>query len=215
MPRQPADLGTKPIVALDIDGTLGDYHTHFRRFLTEWNGKDNWRGWDNAHGSFSAALGVSKRVYREAKMAYRQGGLKRSMPVFPGAQELTASLRKTGAEIWICTTRPYMRLDNIDPDTRHWARRNHISYDYMIYGEKKYQELAGLVRNDRVVAVMDDLPEQVVAAQKVNLPVIWRLGPHTQWYTPEPGTQMTPNLYQAMTTMQDLIKEWKVKNRVR
>ena len=86
-------------------------------------------------------MGVTLRDYRECKLAYRQGGLKRFMPCYPGASELATALRRRGAEVWICTTRPYLRLDSIDPDTREWLRRNKIKYDAILYGDDKYREL--------------------------------------------------------------------------
>src|SRR5207237_8921310 len=51
------------------------------------------------------------------------------------------------------------RLDNIDPDTRHWLKRNRIAFDHAIYSEHKYKELGQLVDRERVVAVLDDLGE--------------------------------------------------------
>jgi hypothetical protein len=108
-------------------------------------------------------MGIDKRTYREVKLAYRQGGLKRTMPVYKGAAALTKAIQEAGAQVWICTTRPYLRLDNIDPDTREWLRRNNIQYNAVLFGEDKYEELARQVGH-RVVAIVDDLPEMIHAA---------------------------------------------------
>lgn len=146
----------RPVFGLDIDGTLGEYHEHFWRFACDWLGRDllhpdHYRG-----GSFAAHLGISKSTYRKIKLAYRRGGLKRSMPVRDGAPELARGLRKRGALVILCTTRPYLTLENIDEDTRHWAKRNKIEHDAIIWGEHKYRELARF--GSRVVAALDDEP---------------------------------------------------------
>jgi len=160
----------KPVVALDIDGTLGDYHKHFLWFAEQWLGTKMPSPVDINPGlRLSEFMGVSHDVYRECKLAYRQGGLKRFMPAYPYAAELTRAIRNEGAEVWICTTRPYLRLDNIDPDTREWLRRNMIAYDAVIFegvqnGDDhptKYEDLVRQVGFNRIVAAVDDLTEQV------------------------------------------------------
>jgi 5' nucleotidase, deoxy (Pyrimidine), cytosolic type C protein (NT5C) len=148
-----------PVVALDIDGTLGDYHGHFLRFAQDWTGKQMPAPSQiNPGERLHKFMGISLREYRECKLAYRQGGLKRSMPAYEGAGELTSRIKALGAEVWICTTRPYLRLDNIDPDTREWLRRNQIRYDAVLFGENKYAELKRQA-GKRVGAVFEDLPE--------------------------------------------------------
>lgn len=155
-----------PVVALDIDNTLGDYHAHFLNFATLWFDKEMPDPREINPGlPLHRFMGVSKARYREAKLAYRQGGWKRWMPAYPGAAELTRSIQAAGAQVWICTTRPYLRLDNIDPDTREWLRRNRIKYNAVLFGEDKYKELRRQA-DDRVVAVVDDLPEMLKAANK-------------------------------------------------
>ncbi len=178
-----------PVVALDIDGTIGDYHTHFLRFAQDWvgmkmpsvlainPGKPLWEH-----------MGIRPELYRECKLAFRQGGLKRSMPVYDWASELTQVIREEfGWEVWICTTRPYLRLDNIDPDTREWLRRNGIGYDAVLFdrvNEKgsKYDELKRQA-GDRVVAVFDDLPEMVQEANALGFRTFLRDQPYNRHLT--------------------------------
>lgn len=113
----------KPIVAIDIDGTLADYHGYFLNFASQYLGRAMPSPSQiNPGMRLSEFMGIDHDTYRQVKLAYRQGGLKRSMPAFPGAKELCQSVIDAGAELWICTTRPYLRLDNIDPDTREWLR---------------------------------------------------------------------------------------------
>lgn len=173
----------KPIVALDIDGTLGDYHRNFLHFAELYFG----RIFPGPHipnlgRPLWEHMGIPHRDYRDAKLAYRQGGWKRWMPVYPGAAELTAEVRAAGAEVWLCTTRPYLRLDNVDPDTREWLRRNKIQYDALLFDPAsddsgtKYDELARQAAS-RVASVVDDLPEMIDAAYAAHLCIFPLLGP--------------------------------------
>jgi len=106
--------------------------------------------------------------------------MKRSMPVYSGSRELAAGLRRAGAEVVICTTRPYLHLSNIEPDTAHWLRRNRIQHDGLIMGEHKYRQLAREYGKENIVMVLDDLPEQMDVALAVGLPAVLRLNGHNR-----------------------------------
>lgn len=155
----------KPVVVFDIDGTLGDYHGHFVRFCDQYFGRVMDRGFDGGM-EFHEWLELDLKDYRAAKLAYRQGGLKRSMDTYPSAYKAVSAARTAGCEIWIATTRPFSRLDNIDPDTIEWCRRNQIEFDGLLYGDDKYQQLSEHIDNERVISVIDDLPEQVDLAMQ-------------------------------------------------
>lgn len=167
----------KPVVAVDIDGTLGDYHGHFLRFAAEWTGKGLEALLDGSVHMYGGAFpfrqycknlfDIDDATYRQIKLAYRQGGMKRSMPIKFGAQALCWAIRDAGAELWVTTTRPYLSLDNIVPDTVEWLRRYEIEYEYMLFDADKYAVLADRVDSRRVVAVLDDLGEMYDAAAAV------------------------------------------------
>lgn len=169
----------RPVVALDIDGTLGDYHGNFLQFAERYFDHpftlSHGAGLENPGLPLWKWMGLELREYRDAKLAYRQGGWKRWMPAYPGAAELTWAIQSAGAEVWLCTTRPYLRLDNVDPDTREWLRRNEIHHDGVIWDplheedETKYHELIRQIGADRVASVVDDLPEMIDAAYEVGL----------------------------------------------
>src|SRR3982751_3557366 len=94
----------RPVVALDLDGTLAAWHGHFLNFAENYLGREmpstlDWDGWI----PFWRFMGVSRDTYRKMKIAFRQGGFKRWMPAYPGADELSRALRARGAEVWICT----------------------------------------------------------------------------------------------------------------
>lgn len=166
----------KPIVALDLDGTLGNYHAHFAAFASgylqspsleieeKYDGGEPYRDW------FCETYGVDLTTFRQIKLAYRQGGLKRSMPVFEDAPGLTRDLRYFGIEVWITTTRPWERYDRVDPDTRFWLARNDIEFDGLIYDDGKYEVLSQTVDPDRVILVLDDDEDQLLEAERLFAP---------------------------------------------
>jgi hypothetical protein len=170
----------RPVFGIDIDGTLGRYHEHFIRFAEGWLGKSLPPAENYAGGSFAGYLGISKTTYRQVKLAYRRGGMKRSMPTYPMASELTRGLRKRGAVVIICTTRPYLQLDNVEPDTTEWLRRNRIQHDAVLSGENKYRDLKRQFGKDRIVAVIEDLPEMARQASACGLYVLLQDRPYNR-----------------------------------
>jgi hypothetical protein len=167
----------KPVVALDIDGTLGDFHGNFLKFARLYfdRPRSDWAT-PNPGLPMWEWMGLDHAEYVAAKLAYRQGGWKRWMPCYLRASALTHGIRRMGAEVWICTTRPYLRLDNVDPDTREWLRRNDIQYDAVLFDRidskgSKYAELKEQA-GDRVASILDDLPEMVNAAADLWTPEI-------------------------------------------
>ena len=163
----------KPIVCVDIDGTLGDFHSHLINFAKQYfqmdpnflftnkfTGKGRMRDW------FMEQFHCSLNEYHEMKLAYRQGGLKRSMPCEYWASDLTQSIHEAlGAELWLTTTRPYLRLDSVDPDTRFWLHRHDIYYDHLLYDDDKFGRLKEIVDERRIVAVLDDLDNELGQAE--------------------------------------------------
>jgi hypothetical protein len=174
----------KPVVAVDIDGVLGNYHGHFLDFARAYLGLNplvSNHAYDGAEGFkewFLTWYDCDETTWQQIKLAYRQGGMKRSMPVYPGAIGMAHAIRESGAELWLTTTRPYLRLDNIDPDTRFWLERHSITpYDGLLYDELKYKRLWEIVDPTRVVAVVDDLPEMLEAAGELfgqDVPIMRR-----------------------------------------
>lgn len=201
----------RPVVGLDIDGTLGVYHGHFLSFAGEWLGREMPPTYDYAGGSLAAFMGVSKATYRKVKLAYRQGGLKRSMPAYPGASELTRTLRAAGAEVVLCTTRPYLSLSNIEPDTREWTRRNGIQYDGFIFGEHKYRDLVRAVGCGRILGTLDDLPEMYGQAQALGLRGVLRTQPYNG--SVPPSAVRAHSLDHALQIFQEYLGEYEEKHR--
>jgi hypothetical protein len=176
----------RPVVALDLDGTLVDYHSHFLRFAAQYFGHDpspDYLLYD-ARIPLNKHLKVSKQSYRECKLAYRRGQMKRSVPLLPAplpqADELTRQLKRWNVTVWICTTRPYLSHDEVDEATRHNLRRNGVGYHGIMWGEHKYRELVRTVGAGRIAAVLDDLPEMCRQADNLGLPVGFAMRPHNR-----------------------------------
>lgn len=172
----------QPIVVVDIDGTLAMHHEDITRFCSRYYDKAPPTFPYDGGESFADYLEITLDEYRAMKLAYRQGGNKRFVKPYPGAADFMKSLWLTvpSPEIWVATTRPYQRLDNIDPDTREWLRRNDMKVDGLLYGDDKYEQLVETVDPARIVAVFEDLDEQMVYGTKLALPMfqIWR--PHNE-----------------------------------
>lgn len=172
-----------PVIALDLDGTLADYYKHFHWFAEIYLQRPLNVDWQRRYkGEFSEALGLEKHVYRDIKMAYRQGGMKRSIPEIEGAGDLVRFIRSQGIQVWICTTRPWRRLDNIDPDTMFWVDNKLGKVDGVIYGEDKYLDLIEQVGKNRILGVVDDLPENIEKADGLGLNWLMMGGHHNMWW---------------------------------
>lgn len=211
----------RPVVGLDIDGTLGNWHDDFLDFAWRWlygRAKMPSPEWFlPIQPDMAAHMGVSKEQYRAVKLAYRQSGLKRDMQPFGGAYDLVNAVREAGAEVWVCTTRPYLRLDNIDPDTREWLERHQLDVDGVIFGTEKYRDLKELVGVDRVVGVIDDLPTQLSKAQQLGFPARLIERHHNQgwWHHRAWEFPSLPHLPAAQEWFLEQITNWKARHNVR
>lgn len=201
-----------PIVAVDIDGTLGDYHAWFLKYASEiYFGRPMPDPLTiNPGMRLHRFMGLPLVEYRACKLAFRQGAMKRAMPVYPYAAELTRDVRKAGGQVWICTTRPYLRLDNIDPDTQEWLNRNGIKFDAIIYGEDKYRELKRQA-GKRVAAVIEDLPELWMQAAR-RFPDARVLLRHQPYNTHIETPDRVGNLEYAAKEIVRAIEHWREQN---
>lgn len=176
----------RPVVGIDIDGTLADYHMSFQRFVARYFNfapkRALRREWDG-EGEFEDFLGITKLQYREAKLVYRQGGNKRWSPVYPGAEKFVSSIRNLGAEVWLTTQRPWLSLDNINPDTRFWLEQAGVQYDGLLYDEDKYERLTERVDSDRIVGVVDDLSTMLQRAHELGIPGFQIARMHNEHFT--------------------------------
>jgi len=201
----------KPVVALDIDGTLGRYHEHFLMFLELWLGHPvRNEGWKyDGIGEFSDAIDIDKRHYQEAKLAFRAGGFKRWMPMFGGAMALIKWVHAEQAELWITTTRPWMRMDNIDTDTREWLLRLEIPFSGLLFDEDKYGVLIERVDKERIAYVLDDQDDMYDRAEELGLPVFLT---STRWNSAIQRERMSSTLVQAASQVTTALAQWRVQH---
>lgn len=174
-----------PIGVVDIDGTLSEYHWSLANFAWNyWNIPPKLISWDGL-GNFEDYIEITQEQYREAKLAYRQGGYKRVAPLQKDALGFMQYMRSLPMELWIATTRPWSKLDNVDPDTRFWLDRHGIQFDHLLFHDTKYEQLATIVDPDRVAFVVDDLPDKLEEAA-AYLPNAYRFQvqrPHNRYGT--------------------------------
>lgn len=202
----------KPLVAIDIDGTLGDYHTKFLHFATDYLGRttplgSRYFGQCSFKVWFMEFFECDEATWNTIKLAYRQGAQKRSMTAYPEAQWLVNNLRWDNVEVWLTTTRPYLRLDGVDPDTRAWLEREGIEYDGLLYDEDKYQVLSERVDPERVAAVLDDLPEMYDAASQLfgkDVPILAKQEYNSAIRRPNEAD----NLGVALSMIQERVEVW-------
>jgi len=191
-------------VVSDIDGVLAKYHESVTAFNALYHGTTAPFMPYTGDQPFRDYLGLTKEQHRAMKLAYRQGGNKRFVPMYPGADDLINDMRMLDAEIWVATTRPFQRLDNIDPDTVEWLSRNGIRVDGILSGEDKYEQLVMTVDSSRIVACFEDLPEQMSIGLELGLPMFQVYRDHNQATRFMPGG----NLRQAWVFARDAIAKW-------
>lgn len=212
----------KPVVAIDIDGTIADYHGHFVQFAEDWLairifGSDSIRLRDMYDGSekfsewFCRNYGVDLTTFRKIKLAYRQGGMKRTIPIYPGGRLFVEDIQALGAEIWMTTTRPHDRYDRVDPDTREFLRRHGIEFDGLLFNENKMGELAERIDPARVVAVVDDQIDILVQAERRGWAGILRRTRYNQGVTGWDGLR-AQTLAEAVHIVEGLITKYERKN---
>lgn len=131
------------------------------------------------------------------------------MPRYEGATEIALELNGDGIEVWITTTRPYMRFDSTDPDTREWLQRNGISYEGLIYDDDKYARLLDIVGKRRVIGVVEDLPEQYDRAEALGLAPIMVARNHN---VNSRRSTVAGSLYVAARMLRDRAKGWREAN---
>ncbi len=206
-----------PVVAIDLDGTVGAYHDHFVWFVNTIyfpKGKRYYPDWSRAGGTseFSRALGMDKGQYRDAKLAYRQGGLKRCMPrLDTDLLQCIQAIRSMGIQIWVTTNRPWMRLDNVDPDTRYWIGHNMGTVDGIIFSQSKYHDLIDNVGTSRILGVIDDLPEVILEGARLGLNTAIRVGEHNAKFTNGDFSPYGMLRVHNMESFVFIVKQWKEK----
>jgi hypothetical protein len=172
----------KWVVAIDVDGTMAKYHRAYRDFLILYDNRVSWQTpntWTGL-GEFRDVFGLTQHEHHERKLAFRAGGFKRWMDKFDSAGWMMKRLQQMGLEVWVTTTRPWMRMDNVDRDTLEWLRRWDIPFDHLLFDEDKYGRLMELVDPERILLVLDDENEQIQRCEELALPAVLH---RSEWNT--------------------------------
>jgi hypothetical protein len=140
------------------------------------------------------------------------GGMKRSMPVFDGARDLTKAIRGEGVRVIACTTRPYLHMSTIDLDTQHWMKRNGLQVDYILYGEHKYRDLVKSVGRERVVCAIDDDLSQIKVARSLGIQTIMRRNEANRSYETDYDQPVVMDLNEAQESILAYIEMHKNRN---
>lgn len=204
-----------PVVSSDIDGTLAEYHQPLADMAMRFHGHTTFQCDWVGTGDFENYLGLTREEYRTAKLAYRQGGFKRWAPAYPGARDFMRCLAREHAEVWLTTTRPWLRLDSVDPDTRFWLAHQGMKFDHLLYDDDKYKRLAEIVGAERVCAVLEDLPDQYAYAESLfgRGAVIMIARKHNEHFRNyNQGITVASSLSSAAAMVQERIEEWTQKN---
>jgi hypothetical protein len=110
------------VVTIDIDGILNNYPDCWLDYIAQETGQ--------RFSSMKEAKSVlPEDEYKKIKSRYRTSGYKRTLPVNPGAVEVTRKLREKGFRIIVATSRPFADYPGLQELTRGWLEDNNISFD--------------------------------------------------------------------------------------
>jgi hypothetical protein len=120
-------VNKKKCVALDIDGVLLDWETHFLKYANK-----------KLHKHYTHTKDIPTMDYTKVKHEYRDSGAKKNIKAFYDASEFTKKLKKLGYSIVLITSRPYKEYLRIYSDTLFSLKKNDILYDAVYWDEKKH-----------------------------------------------------------------------------
>lgn len=136
----------KNIVISDIDGCLTDYPNVFLSWVA-----------DNTNLSFNNIQdlknSISNKKYKSLKNLYRTSGVKKDLPIKPGAKETFEEFKRQNRTIWIVTTRP--KCEPVMSDTIHWLNKNKITYDEIFFVDDKISFFKTMI-DYGILIVIDD-----------------------------------------------------------
>lgn len=124
----------KKVCAIDLDGVVVQYPEFFVEFI---NKKTN----ANHQNLFDARKNLSNDEYLEMKDAYRQSGVKQTIPLRDGAKEFVEFLKSKDYSVVIITKRPYKKYFRIFADTKANLDSNKIPYDGVIFDSEKHKTI--------------------------------------------------------------------------
>jgi dimeric dUTPase (all-alpha-NTP-PPase superfamily) len=138
------------VCALDLDDVLCYWEIPYVIYYNKVHGT-NYR----CYSDIVAKENTIKRL--NTKHEWRTSGLKRNLPVVPGASAFTKKLKKLGYRIVIITSRPYKEYSRLFGDTIFWLKKNKIAYDDIYFDDQKH--LTILKKFPKLDFMVDDNPK--------------------------------------------------------
>lgn len=154
---------TENIIICDIDGCLNFYPDTFLRWV-----ESHFGIYKKDINSLRAFLGEIE--YKMVKFEYRTCGVKRNLAAREGITDTFRTIKKSGKEIWILTTRP--TFEPVKGDTEYWLKNNKIIYDKLIF--KKKQEKKNYIERQKkkiYCIIDDDVNDAIYSAEQLKIPV--------------------------------------------
>ncbi|KAF5419511.1 MAG: 5' nucleotidase, deoxy (Pyrimidine), type C protein (NT5C) [Candidatus Methanocomedens sp.] len=137
----------KNIVISDIDGCLTDYPNVFLSYVA-----------DNMNLSFNNIQdlknSISNKKYKSLKNLYRTSGVKKDLPIKPGAKETFEEFKRQNRTIWIVTTRP--KCEPVVSDTIHWLNKKGIIYDDIFFVDDKVSFFKTIIKYGILIVIDDE-----------------------------------------------------------
>lgn len=135
------------IALIDIDGCLVKYPDHF----IDWVEK-------TYHLKFmdikEAKNRLGLKTYEKIKNNYRKSGIKRLLPIEPGAKETLDKLSRDKYLIWILTTRP--KIHPVFEDTIFWLEKKGIPYTKLLFVKNKINFINKHLEKKLSILIDDD-----------------------------------------------------------
>jgi len=149
----------RPIVITDIDGTVGDWRTHFLKWLES-------KGIKHVVEDQSTSLMIDNdlsmlyKEYYDLKEEFESTGQYRNIEVYEDAHELLVELKsRYNAYIIAVTARPSDHYSRIWMDTWMWLESNKLPVDKLIIGSESRILLAhSLQESSHEVIMLEDNP---------------------------------------------------------
>jgi hypothetical protein len=120
------------------------------------------------------ALEIPEDAWQNLKHAFRTGGHKRRLPVFPDAKDFLMRCQDAGYRIVLLTSRPIDRYQNIFTDTILWLNDNNLPFDFVWWSVDKAERILmedGL--REKVMFAVDDDARFVDQFARAGIPTYW------------------------------------------
>jgi uncharacterized HAD superfamily protein len=184
MEYKPSPMNSK-ILICDLDGTIADWQTSFRKWLVT-TGKID----EDSFSPFRSLnqdvdMGVSYDVYEKWKLEFEEtGGYRSLVPILDGMITVKR-LKDSGVFLAVHTARPQARIKRIWMDTYYWLSSYGIEPDLLEIGsESRIVKALELKKNNSVI-MFEDNPELSVRAANSDIVVYMRDTEYNQGITHE------------------------------